>query len=445
MKTQRGGLKLKNPGKTGFKPIYDMINSPSCSINLLTYKSLKGFMIYINVSENDSEYIGIQGGKFTKTVSSFLLKFAVITPNNDETLPSYKNIEKMSESKESYFEEAKLQQKIWKTSISGGRNEICPPVANFSLFTNNDSLNLLKFLKNKTGGNVKEIFDYLFTCIKNNKNYGIGIITMPKVENSTTFGDFINLPLGTDFYGLPINDEVINMAYSFVLSKTARLFVDIGVIHFDLHTGNSLIFKTNDNQINSLIIDFGRASDLNSGLDDEYLTLGEKQIIIREKEQFYDRLFRIPFNASNSEKTTYMRQVFNIIADLDYEKNHKMFHYSNLDRYQMDWYDNIPRDPAVLSNAFYLLKMSTEITHGTSSMMPKTIQSYENSGYLINFDTGVDSFVVPFIGANCDEAVDFCVISGGKKRTRKMKKRQSRRNKKSKKEIYNKKFITKNL
>jgi hypothetical protein len=397
-------------------------------------------MIYIDVSEEDSEYIGIQGGKFTNPVSSFLLKFAVIAPNNDEDLPSYKSIDKSSESKDSYFEEAKLQQKIWKISISGGRSEICPPVANFSLFENNDSLNLLRFLQSKTVGNVKEIFNYLFNCVKNNANYGIGVITMPKVENSITFGDFIHSPPGTNFNGLPINTESINNVYSSVLSKIARLFVDIGVIHFDLHTGNALVYKTSNNQINSLIIDFGRASDLNSGMNDEYLTLTEKQNITSEKEKFYDRLFRIPYNASETEKSSYMRQILNIIADIDYKKNQKLFHYTRSDRYQMDWYENIPTNPTVLPNAFMLLKMATEITRGTSSMMPRTIQSYESYGYLINFDTGISSFIVPFTGPavpKCDENTGFCVISGGKKRTRKIKKKnRSKKNRKSRMRKY---------
>ena len=150
MKKQRGGLKLKDSSKKGFKAVYDMINSPSGSLNLLTYKSLKGFMIFLNVSSSDSEYLTLNGGQFTKPVTSFILKFAVITPNNDEALPDYKGVQKSSESKESYFEEAKLQQSIWKSSISGGRPEICPAVANFCLFNNDNSKGLLQFLQGKT-------------------------------------------------------------------------------------------------------------------------------------------------------------------------------------------------------------------------------------------------------------------------------------------------------
>ena len=90
MSKQFGGLKLKNSSKTGFKAVYDMINSSSGTVNLLTYKSLKGFMFILNVSAGDSEYLTLNGTQFTKPVTSFILKFAVITPRNDESLDGYK-------------------------------------------------------------------------------------------------------------------------------------------------------------------------------------------------------------------------------------------------------------------------------------------------------------------------------------------------------------------
>jgi len=448
MSKQKGGLKLKNSSKRGFTPIYDMINSPSCSINLLTYKSLKGFMIYIDVSEDDSEYFSIQGGKFTKLVTSFLLKFAVITPNNDEGLPTFKTIGKSSESKKSYFEEAKLQQKIWKNSISGGRPEICPPVANFSLFENNDSIDLLAFLQSKTTGDVKEVLDYLFDCVNVNKDYGIGVLTMPKVDNSITFGDFIYSPSRSNFYGITINTETKNDVFSSVASKIVRLFIDIGVIHFDLHSGNALIFKTSDNQLNSLIIDFGRASDLNSGVDDEYLTETEKQDIIKEKNKFYNKLFSMSLDSPEAEKVKYCKEILDYIADIDYDKNQQMFSFTDKNRYQMDWYDKFPTNPTVMAKVFDLVKQSVELADRIS-MGPQTIKRYESSGYLINFNADVNSFIVPFtsqpsglpsaqVSPKCDaDNPSFCVISGGKKRTRKLKKnKKSRKNKKTKKRKY---------
>jgi hypothetical protein len=448
MKNQHGGLKLKNPSKQGFTPVYDMINSPSGNLNLLTYKSLKGFMISLDVNSEDTEYLTLSGSQFTKPVTSFILKFAVITPDNDETLPSYKTIDKSSESKESYFDEAKLQQRIWKTSIFGGRPEICPPVANFSLFDNNNSKNLLQFLQSKTSGDTKEIFDYLFNCVNNDSSNGIGVIIMPKVEMSTTFGDFIYKPNGTNFYRITINTEYKNDAYAYVTAQIARLFINIGVIHFDLHSGNALIYLTSDNKIKSLLIDFGRASDIMIDKDDDYLTISEKQEMRKMKGDFFDTLFSIESDAPDKTKANFIISVLDYIADVDYDKNQQLFQFSDPNRYQMDWYKNYPKRSFVPVKAFDILKESV-VTEGTK-MMPNTIKQYERQGFLINFDKDISSFIVPFPISSqlapvpssnqvCDKETGMCTIMGGKKykRTRKIKKtkktRKTRKTKKSKK------------
>ena len=83
MKVKRGGLKLKNINKKGFKALFDMINSASAKINLLTYSSLKGFMIELSVSEQASEYFSLKGNMFVEPVTNYILKFAVITKDND--------------------------------------------------------------------------------------------------------------------------------------------------------------------------------------------------------------------------------------------------------------------------------------------------------------------------------------------------------------------------
>ena len=453
MTQQKGGLKLRNPGKTGFTPIYDMINSPSSSLELLTYRSLKGFMITLNISPEETEYLGLYGVQFTKPITSFILKFAVITPNNDQSLPVFKKIKKSSESKDSYFNEAKLQQQTWKKSISGGRPEICPPVANFSLFDNSNSKDLLAFLQTKTSGTLKPIVDYLLNCITSNSQYGIGVISMPKVEMSDTFGNFIDSPKNSNFYGIKVNNETKNDVYASVSSKIVRLFIDIGVIHFDLHSGNALVYKSNDNQINSLIIDFGRASNITNNIGDEYLTIVEKDKILNDKKTCYDELFKIGYDAPDDKKVKFITTVLDYISNEDHEKNQAIFQFSDRDRYQMDWYENIRDNDTVKVKAFDLLKKSIEVS-GTSSMLPATIVNYEKKGYLVNFNNNVDSFVVPFTTQpsiqsttepsiqstkDCDDnpGSPGCTLSGGKKRTRKIRKnKQSRKIKKSRKNRY---------
>lgn len=451
MSKQFGGLKLKNPSKTGFKAVYDMINSRSSALNLLTYKSLKGFMFILNVSVDDSEYLTLNGTQFTKPVTSFILKFAVITPHNDEPLDIYKGRDKASESKDSYFEEAQLQQQIWKSSIIGGRPEVCPPVANFSLFDNKNSRDLISFLQSKTRGDTKDVFDYLLTQINKLPTNEIGVIVMPNVEKSATFGDFIDQPAGTNFYGISLNTEYKNMAYAYVTAQIARLFIAIGVIHFDLHSGNALIYLTSDNRIKSLIIDFGRASNIMTDTDDDYLDVSEKQGMREKKEEFFNRLFDLNEDAPDKDKVKFILSILDYIADLDLIKNQALFNFSDPQRYQMDWYRNYPRRSHVPLLAFDILKETT--TSEGVKLLPTTIKQYERQGFLVNFSRGITEFIVPFPGTSTsatssnssisssqdcdevDESTGMCTIMGGinHKKSKKHKTKKQRKSKKHKK------------
>jgi hypothetical protein len=464
MTIQSGGLKLKNPSKTGFTPIFDMINSSSSNLSLLTYKSLKGFMITLDVSKDDSEYLGLNSKyRFETPVTSFILKFAVTASRNDTRLPIYNGINKSSESMDSYYEEATLQQTIWINSISGGRPEMCPPVANFSLFNNHDAISLCQFFQSKTAGDAKDIFDYLYNLMGTNVDYGIGVIVMPKVENSTTFGDLIYAPSAR------VSKQIKGEAYASVSAKIARLFVEIGVIHFDLHSGNALVYFKPDNTVGSLIIDFGRASNIMNFKDDGYLTRAEKGQIIQIKNQYYDKILSMSDTAPDNNKKKYMLSVLKYIADIDYDKNQKLFRLPT-GSYQMDWFEDYPTE-IVPVKAFNILKQS--ITIEGLKLTRSTITTYLSKGFILNLDRDIDTFIVNFPGnppatasigqppasasiaqppasasigqppasasigqqqPPCDEEVPgMCVISGGKRRRRTRKNRKHKKTRKYRK------------
>jgi len=448
MYKQKGGLKKKYPEKKGFKPVFDMINSPSANITLLTYKSLKGFMIRLDVSKEDSEYFTLSGSKFTKPVTSFILKFAVIAKENDTRLPIYKGIKKSSESKNSFFDEAKLQQDIWIKSILGGRPQICPSLANFSLFDNDNSILLLDFLKRKNV-NVKaiDVFNYLLDCLKivpkGQPKYGIGILVMPNIENSMQLGEFLNLPNPSNFNGKIVSDEDNLDAFSNIISQIIRLFL-IGVIHFDLHSGNALIYLSPDQTIKTFIIDFGRVSNILNGIEDEYLTTDEKSELQKKIEENFDELVSISSSADDNTKYDFVTTILDEITALDKEKNQALFSFDDPDAYQMSWYEDVKNDPdmrEIIIKAFDILKRDFT-TEGTR-LLPNTIKEYIRNGYLPNLDLGVDSFVNTFSALqssssssasssarsdDCDEESGMCTISGGKNRKTKRSKPKTRRN-----------------
>ena len=87
-------------------------------------------MFSLNVNPEYSEYrtLNYTNSKFTQEVTKFILKIVVIAPQNDTQLNPFNRVKKSSESLDSFFDEAKMQQNLWKKSITGGRSAICPPI-----------------------------------------------------------------------------------------------------------------------------------------------------------------------------------------------------------------------------------------------------------------------------------------------------------------------------
>jgi hypothetical protein len=380
----KGGAKLieKNGEKlSGFQPVERMISSNSAVISLLTNSSLKGFMYRLNVSEDDTYYNGLseRGNRFSKPITDFILKIVIIRKKSDDNLGNCEGIDKASESNMSFFEESKLQMKIWKESISGGFPEICPSVANLALFDNENSINFIECIQKKEiyGSLGYNILGWIVEKLKSPKNK-VGVLLMPTVNNSTTFWDFIQVP-GHD-----------DMVY-YLAAQVVRLFIICKTIHFDLHENNSLV----KNGKESIIIDFGRASDLANGEDDEYLGALQKKSILKYSNILYNELIGTkPGETIDSfndpiAKNTYMLKVIEYIYNLDVVKNRALFGTGVIQ--MQGWNSRI--NPDELYKAFDILKtlVSTSEVHRSK----RTVKSMTEHGELINFDD-IDTFKVPF-------------------------------------------------
>ncbi len=464
---KHGGTKKTDETKKGFSPLFSMINNSSSKLSVLTVDSLKGFMIRLSVNSKDSVYKSLnkQNSRFTKPVTEYILKFVVITDKNDTHLPNYKDIEKSSESMDSFFDEAKLQQHIWSKSITGGRPPICPPVVNFSIFDNTNSTKLLNFLiqksikdyensinYNKSRRDFVEeaehkikcellptthVFTYLRDTVANSKDksYKIGILTMPMVSNSKTLADAIQ-----DVSTPPI-------AVPNVIAKIVRLFIEIGVIHFDLHSGNVLVFKdSNDDSTenDSLIIDFGRASDITNGKTDMFVSREDKQSLFESKKKFYDGF--ISTNSLNTDplKKNFINDVIKYIAAEDHYENDRLFGYSNETSYQMDWIEQYIRNPAhsgIILKSYNILETISKTSD--PKLLPSTIKKYETEGHIVKLDGDPSNFMATFpklASPLSDKDVSdlgMCRVMGGgeysnggstKRHQRQRKRRQTRRN-----------------
>lgn len=439
---KRGGLKLKNVHKKGFQPVMDMVNSPGSSLGVIATQARKGFIITLSIEPAYSEYNALKMAKssatFTKPVTSFILKFAVVTPIDFTDLPSFNGVQKNSETKKTFAREAALQQNIWEKSIIGGRPEICPSVANFTLFDKPEATNTLTMLLQRARANADDealaaadIFQYLLNCINSHDDYGIGVIVMPKVENSVTFYDFMQSPL---------TQHDINYVYAAVVAQVCRLFVDIGVLNFDLHAQNMLIYRDpkakNSDDIRCVLIDFGMVADITTTkYQDIFYSFGDKVLTLQpRKKQFEEKLAEIPLDASFQQKVTYVASLMDFIKEETRDKNQRMIQYGDHDRYQMDWYESIPKGGDAFEIAFDLLKTSVSVDiNRTRTITSKSIQDLQKQGHFVT----VQEKDYQDDDDEDDEDNDISHkrkrdSSGGRKQRRTMKMKRTKRIKKTK-------------
>jgi len=281
MSVLKGGLILTDPTLFGFAPILEMLHSDSARIRLLTADSLKGFMFVLDVAESHSKYTTFRrlgGGKIT----SFIIKIVIITPVLNTRLTPYKNKSKKSESAESFISEARIQQKIWLRSIQGGRPEISPSVANLALFNNMDSPACIGHISSAqiSSGDTRtnDCLTYLRSEISRSPDNSIGILIMPNIERSIPLGDYLD-----QIHDSKIPLENKDKIFSDTISNIVKLGIVDKVIHWDLHTENSLVVP---HPLKSFIIDFGSASDLWERADDEYLSIAEKVPLLQSVTEF---------------------------------------------------------------------------------------------------------------------------------------------------------------
>lgn len=440
-KVQNGGVKLKNAEKRGFTPVFDMLQSPNVVITILTYKSLKGFMFTLNIPPDETEYIarGTTSNRFDEPVTSFIMK-VVITSQAVEVLPPYMNRVKTTETKESFLEEANLQQHIWLKSIKGRRPEICPSVANLALFNNVETNKFLNFLLSKTQGEAQDVVQYLISTVLN-QNLDVGVMLMPNITESLTLYDFLNMK-GQYVYGIPVDNRRIELAYAYLISQVCRLYVDIGVIHFDLHSQNSLI-RIHEGEITALIIDFGRASNIMNNVEDTYLTVDQKRNLRLSRKDSYNKLFDLPYPTENNfqDQVSYVEGLMLFLKLLDRNINRNVLH--NYSGYQMRWLERVLNDP---NSTSIFIKAFTNLKKNTETNIVQTFKTLKRKGYIENFnDVSVDDVTVPFnesipITTNklMNTASENSVFIGGK-RTIKLRSRRKRQSKKEREKSKNRK------
>jgi len=408
MKYIRGGLKLKDETKKGFTPVYDMLNRENSLLYDLNMDSRMGFLFTLDVQPENSEYLGIIGNDFTGIITKYVLKFSVLSDEEGDPLEEkhpFRFIEKHTDTEQNMFYESKIQMSAWLESIEGGKPEICPSVANFSIFDNKESQSLLHFLINKYE-NTSSIFTYLLSQIQKYRRrhplFKIGVITMPIVENSETFYKYSKVNVPTP----PVNQ--LNEAYIYLTAQTLRLTLKLNIFHFDLHTNNSLVTVT-DNHPTIKLIDFGKASKLNDNSNDLYFkrNIDEKLELHKNYQGFYNRISEIVYRNNNDEKVDFINEVLNNMKEVDIKKNGEYYDWDEgsqyYGRFQMtEWfthYYTLSNDDKV--STFNLLVDLTSINGEDQESLQRQIDERKEmmeKDVLFDFNKEISHFKVNFPG-----------------------------------------------
>lgn len=407
-KKQLGGLKLDPKligDKTGFNPVFSMIQNNTSEVKILTYKSLKGFMFTLKLQNDDGVYLDLNNKyNFTERVNNYILKLVVVTGNSVKNLDQYNTYDKESEKEDDFIAEAINQQQIWINSIAGGHTEISPSVANLSLFDSKNANYLIENIlkKNNSNDETKNILQYLNQYFDSSKrsyqpSYKLGVLTMKNYINAQTFESYINN------IGIRINDRITNLEQSkkdkmnnilmCIITKIIRLFL-AGYIHFDLHDENFLVINGKD----CVIIDFGRVSNLNDGNDDEYLDTNTKKILNNDR----GKLFNYILSYKNNNNINMINYIMNKIDDLDLKNN---INGSRNFSQMSFWYKLNPNndirlirdiDPFIEDifknhNDELIKKIREEIeVVGNPKITKNTLDNYMRNGILFNVAKNID-------------------------------------------------------
>jgi len=400
----KGGLILTEPELTGFTPVLHMIKNCE-ELSLTSIESLSGIIFILKVKPENSKYTNFKSVNNAQPITNFIIKMAVIT--DDQNRYMLGGIPKSTEQKENFFQEAQLQQQIWMNCIQGGKREFVPGVANFALFDNNNSKNMLDCMFNKlTQDRDKRIIMELKGLFSHVPSCNIGIITMDLVDTPLSLRMFEHTYAGTP--------ELTN-AYINAIVNILRLFLFYSIIDWDLHGGNILV---NIKDQTSYLIDFGRVSNINDSSADSYLNKKEKIDVNKNKQKYYTEFDKYMSQIGIDRASKYTGKT---VEQLKFELIFSMCNYiSQMEKfvtqrrhsqallkgiYQMQWIENIinPHNPNLFEICVQifdlLLANYLDIKIQTSQA---TIDRYIKTGKIFDLSKSFDDYYYIFSrGANC--------------------------------------------
>jgi hypothetical protein len=354
MINQKGGVVKKNPGKPAQDILHDTLESGGVVLNVISDGSLKCFVIEIIINDPRAcEYIDTNAsGSFRNPVERLVMKILITDNHPDAAFTNeYIGIDGVARYKEpetpiNIIEEAKVQQESWIKTVVNGRVPVCPSVADLIFFGNQDGKNFIMYLQTKFApGNAlmdnicRYILDRLLLPSR-----GICVMVMPEVsapaqvlaaagpqagpqaapQASITLYGFLNLPDGSNFQGLIVDQAQKNRAYSLIIACVLRLYW-VGIVHLDLHAKNFLLYVDQNGILQGKIIDLGNSIIFTNGTNKFIVDQADIDTLRAGLETYKNGIIEDVGNDTFIRKKDFVVNLLDMIKAFDTKGNHQVF------------------------------------------------------------------------------------------------------------------------
>lgn len=348
MINQKGGVVKKNPGKPAQDILHDTLESGGVVLNVISDGSLKCFVIEIIINDPRAcEYIDTNAsGSFRNPVERLVMKILITDDHPDAAFTNeYIGIDGVARYKEpetpiNIIEEAKVQQESWIKTVVNGRVPVCPSVADLIFFGNQDGKNFIMYLQTKFApGNplMDNICVYILERLQMPYR-GICVMVMPEVsapaqvfaaqaapQASITLYGFLNLPDGSNFQGLIVDQAQKNRAYSLIIACVLRLYW-VGIVHLDLHAKNFLLYVDQNGILQGKIIDLGNSIIFTNGTNKFIVDQADIDTLRAGLETYKNGIIEDVGNDTFIRKKDFVVNLLDMIKAFDTKGNHQVFH-----------------------------------------------------------------------------------------------------------------------
>jgi hypothetical protein len=143
-------------------------------------------------------------------------------------------------------------------------------------------------------------------------------------QASITLYGFLNLPDGSNFQGLTVDQAQKNRAYSLIIACVLRLYW-IGIVHLDLHTNNFLLYVDQNGILQGKIIDLGNSIIFTNGTNKFIVDQADIDTLRAGLETYKNGIIEDVGNDTFIRKKDFVVNLLDMIKAFDTKGNHQVF------------------------------------------------------------------------------------------------------------------------